>query len=91
MTSNSRRIANLLEQTSGRFFSVTFEKKDGSIRTINGRTGVVKGLTGGKSTVDTNKYLIVYENATDGYRCVNKDRIIEASLDGMLVVNKSIL
>lgn len=91
MNRNSRRIAKMLEGTNGRFFTVTFEKKNGELRTLNGRIGVAKALKGGKSTVDTSKYLIVYENSTDGYRCVNRDRIIEASVDGMLVVNKSVL
>ena len=38
---------SLLKATNGQFFSVTFIKRgDKSLRTIHGRTGVSKGVTG---------------------------------------------
>jgi hypothetical protein len=45
-------ITALIEATKGKFFSMTFEKKDGTIRTINAKdrfTGLIKG-TGSPAT-----------------------------------------
>jgi hypothetical protein len=51
-TATQQEIKELIEATKGRFFSLTFEKKDGSIRTINAKdrfTSLVKG-TGSPAT-----------------------------------------
>jgi hypothetical protein len=63
-----QEIDRLIAASKGKFFSITFEKKDGSIRTINGKDkyqrlikGVVSPATAGlraagfKSAVDRNK------------------------------------
>lgn len=61
-------IQQLIEQTKGKFFSITFEKKDGTRRTINGKDKyfrLIKGVggpatdalraTGYKSAVNRNE------------------------------------
>jgi hypothetical protein len=80
-------LANVLESTAGRFVTVTFTKKDGTLRTINGRTGVIKHLKGGKSTIDRSKYIVLYSNADDGYRCINKDTIKSIVFAGIEYTN----
>ena len=72
---------------NNRFFTITFIKKDGSLRTINGRLGVTKHLKGGKATLDANKFLIVYSLADGGYRAINKATIVSIKQDGLLLVN----
>lgn len=72
---------------NNRFFTITFIKKDGSLRTINGRLNVTKHLKGGKATLDTNKFLIVYSIADAGYRAIDKASIISIKQDGLLIVN----
>ena len=71
----------------GRFFTVEFMKKDGTIRTINGRLGVKRYLKGGKATVDGKYYLIMWSVRDKGYRAVRKDAIVRISCDGALVLN----
>lgn len=39
-------IAKLIEETKGKFFSISFEKKDGSLRTINGKNKYCKMIRG---------------------------------------------
>ena len=78
----SNTFAAIAANTNGKFFTVTFKKKDGTTRIMNCRTGVTKALKGGKSTVDTGKYLIVYDMASKGYRCINKDTITNISVSG---------
>lgn len=42
-----QEIGKIIEATKGRFFSITFKKKDGTIRTINAKDrfdGLVKGV-----------------------------------------------
>ena len=54
--------------------TITFTKKDGTERTINGRLNVTKHLAGGKRTLD-DSFIIIYSMADKGYRAVNKDTI----------------
>lgn len=65
---------------SGKFFSAQFTKKDGSIRTINGRCGVHKHLkpSAKEAAYDPRElgYLPVYDVQSKGYRLVNLQTII---------------
>ena len=81
------KIADFIAKSNGKFVSVTFIKKDGTARVLNGRTGVTKHLKGGVSTVDTDKYLVVYDNVAQGYRSVNKDTIVSVTCEGLTINN----
>ena len=81
------KISDFIAQSKGKFITVSFIKKDGTTRTLNGRTGVTKYLKGGTSTVDHDKYLVVYDTVNTGYRCVNKDTIVSVTCEG-LTINK---
>jgi len=65
------------------FFSVTFIKKDNSIRVLNGLTGVKKHLKGGELPYDPiAKGLIpVYDVQSEGYRMVNSQTVLEIKSD----------
>ena len=65
-----------LLNTNGKFVTVTFTKKDGSIRIMNCRLGVTKHLKGGSSTLDPAKYITVYDLQSKGYRAIAKDQIL---------------
>jgi hypothetical protein len=78
-------IKQFINETSHKFMTVTFVKKDGAVRTINGRLNVKKHLRGGRATVDTNKFLVLYSIADQGYRAVNKDSILSIAVDGVLI------
>lgn len=64
-------------KSNGKFFTVTFIKKDGSVRKLNGRLGVTKYLRGGDSTLDKNKFITVYDMKSEGYRAINKETILD--------------
>jgi hypothetical protein len=72
----------MLNIEDGKFVTVTFKKKDGSIRTLTGRSGVKKYLKGGKSTLDPNKFFILYSVQDKGYRAIAKDRILAVKSHG---------
>lgn len=78
-------IKQFINETSNKFMTVTFVKKDGAVRTINGRMNVKKHLRGGRSTVDREKFLILYSVADRGYRAVNKDSILSVAVDGVII------
>ena len=63
--------------SNGKIFTVTFTKKDGTIRVMNGRLGVEKYLKGGKCTVNKDNFIIMYDLQSKGYRALNKDTIID--------------
>ena len=62
--------------SNGKFLTVTFRKKDGTIRVMNCRLGVTKHLKGGTSTLDPNKYITVYDLQSKGYRAISKENIL---------------
>lgn len=78
----SNTFAAIAANTNGKFFTVTFLKKDGTVRVMNCRTGVTKALKGGRSTVNSSKYLVVYEMASKGYRSIDKDSILNIAVAG---------
>lgn len=80
-------ISNFIASSAGKFITVTFLKKDGTIRKLNGRTGVVKHLKGGVSTVNTDKYFVLFDTVAQGYRCVNKDTILGVTCNGLTIIN----
>ena len=65
-----------IQSTKGRFFSVTFTKKDGSIRKMICRTGVKIGVNGnGSKTTWTN--VKVYDIQKRAFRSFNLDSLQE--------------
>jgi len=87
-------MSNYLEaqiaDSKGKFITVTFTKNDGTIRTMNCRTGVTSKLSGGKSTVDHNKYLVVYDIKNNGYRCINRQSILSVKTMGKTITMEGV-
>jgi hypothetical protein len=81
-------LDSIIEASKGHFITVKFVKKDGSVRTMNCRTGVIKHLRGGKCTVDKNKFLIVYDVKSEGYRSINRNSIVSVLCDGVEYFNE---
>jgi hypothetical protein len=67
----------LIFDTKGKFFTVTFIKKDGSERVMNARLGVKKYLKGGTLKYDPAEfnYITVYDMGAKDYRTVNANTI----------------
>lgn len=79
------QLFNTIYDSNGRFLTVEFVKKDGSIRKINGRLGVKKYLSGGNSTLDSNKFIIIYDLKSRGYRAINKNSILSVKTTGLKI------
>lgn len=66
------QLKDLLVNQLGRFVGLEFVKKDGSVRRLNGRLGVVKHLkTGEVSERSDLPYITVYDVHARGYRSVS--------------------
>lgn len=67
----------LIFNTGGKFFTVTFIKKDGSERVMNARLGVKKYLRGGELKFNPSEMglIPVYDMGAKGYRMVNTNTI----------------
>jgi len=76
-------LDELLLASAGRFVSVTFRKRDGSLRVMNGRLGVKRYLKGGVSTLNPDTYITLYDTASKGYRAVNRATIQSVTLGGV--------
>ena len=72
----SRALAARLEQANG-FVTVTFLKKDGTIRKMTCRMGVTKYLKGGESKLNAEQYVTVFDVTKSAYRAINRETILE--------------
>ena len=79
------QIYNAIYDSKGRFLTIEFLKKDGSLRKINGRLGVKKYLAGGSSTLDQSKFIIIYDLIAKGYRAINKSSIISVNTTNLKI------
>jgi len=73
-----------IKASKGRFLSVTFKQKDGTIRVLNGRTGVsvdVKGIGLSYDPDDFNN-AIIRDVQIQQYRTVKQDALISAKIGG---------
>jgi len=74
------KVAEFLNTTKGKFFSVTFTKLDGSERKLNGRIGVFKGVKGTQKSPaahSANPYRVVWDAVVEQFRMVNLSTIKE--------------
>ncbi len=84
---NREIINTIVKNSNGTFFSVTFTKKNGTVRNMTCRTGVKKGLTGKGSTYGDeakSKYITLYDVVNKGYRAVNRDTISRIRVMGFV-------
>lgn len=68
----------------GRIFSVTFIKKDGSIRSMTCRLGVSKNIKGSgmRYNTESKDYLVVYSTQDKDYRIVNINTLLRIKANG---------
>lgn len=76
---NIQNLKDMINNTNGKIFTVTFRKKDGSLREMNARMGVQKHLrSDGKvasTTSHISKYATVYDMKAKGYRNINLETL----------------
>ena len=85
MTS-SKALASLIDQSNGKMLTVSFIKKDGSVRVLNGRLGVTKYIKGSNLKKNSNDYITVYDVQNKGYRSVSRDTIVAVRCNGIEAV-----
>ena len=83
-------MSKFIAKSNGKFITVTFVKKNGAVRKLNGRIGVTKHLKGGVSTVNPDLYMVVYDTVAKGYRSINKDTIMSVTCEGLTVTNNAL-
>ena len=76
-------LDDIIKNSNGKFLSVKFTKKDGTERTLTGRLGVTKHLKGGRSTLNHETYITLYDMAAKGYRAVNRATIQSVTIGGV--------
>jgi hypothetical protein len=74
---------NLIRDSKGKIFSIEFIKKDGTLRKMNARISVKKGVNGKGLKYDPFEkgYLIAYDMGKDGFRTINLETITKISLN----------
>ena len=85
MTS-SKVLASLIEKSNGKMITVTFVKKNGDTRVLNGRLGVTKYLKGTKINTSPAEYITIFDVKNNGYRSINRENILGVRCDGIEAV-----
>jgi hypothetical protein len=81
---NIVNLRSLLMASGGTFIGITFTKKDGSTRNLNGRLLVSKGVKGTGHKISLDKPSIrIYDVKTDGFRTVNLSTTKSLRMFGM--------
>lgn len=83
----SKQVAQLIHANGSRFFGVTFKKKDGTLRTLNGHVRKVQGHGGTNNASHFEKYVTVVLNKKDKdgkvqFRNVNTESVQALSIGG---------
>ena len=69
-------ITALIESVKGKFFTLTFLKKDGTLRTINSKDKYNRLLKGGKSTCADAGYKSLINRNKDSWFSVLPDKVV---------------
>jgi hypothetical protein len=81
---NLVNLRELLMTSGGTFVGITFTKKDGSVRNLNGRLFVSKGVKGTGMKLGLGSPMIrIYDVKADGFRTVNLQTTKSLRLFGM--------
>lgn len=77
---------NMIKSTKGKFFTVWFIKKDGTLREMNARLGVKAYLAGGTLPYDPESKALIpcYDIQTKGYRMINWTTIQKLKIGGRI-------
>ena len=81
----AQMVSKDIEQTKGKFFTVKFIKKDGTLRKMTCRTGVSKGVTGKGLDFDPKEkgLRVVWAMDAEGYRMINLAQVTELKFNGI--------
>ena len=69
-------LETLIGSVKGRFFSITFEKKDGTIRTINGKDKYLRLLRGGENKVKDAGYVSAVNRNKEEWFCFKPNSVV---------------
>lgn len=86
MNNKVKTVKTLIEQSKGKFFTVTFIKRTtGEVRVMNARLGVKKGLTGGGAVYNAaeKNLLTCYDITKKEYRTINLDAVLTVKVNGL--------
>ena len=79
-------MRSIIEATKGRFFTIVYRKRDGTIRRMNCRTGVVRYVKGSGLPRNNADLVTVYDVQMKGYRSINTNRIVAMKFAGAEIV-----
>jgi hypothetical protein len=70
-------VTEIINNTKGKFFRITYKRKDGTIKTMTARLGVSKDIkgTGLRYRPEDHGLLCVWSVDDNGYRMINLDAV----------------
>lgn len=87
-------IDTLIEQSNGRFMTITFRKNNGQLRTINGRVGVyhdgLPALHRYDSFGTQSYYFLIWSVRDRGFRRINAEKVVRIASQGTVLYNREV-
>jgi len=82
----TKTITEMIKSTNGRFFSVCFVKKDGTVRKMTARLGVRKGINGKGMAYNPSErdLMVVWDTGKKDFRMVNLKTISTIKFKGVI-------
>lgn len=72
----NKEIIALIESAKGKFFSLTFEKKDGTRRTINSKDKYLRLLKGGENNLKDSGYFVAVNRNKESWFSFQPEKVI---------------
>jgi hypothetical protein len=79
----NQELHKLIAETKGKFFSVTFIKKDGTVRTINAKNQYKRLLRGGDNKVAHAGYISAVNRNKDSWFCFKPEGTVRFKCGGV--------
>jgi hypothetical protein len=71
-----QELATLIKETKGKFFSIEFVKKDGTIKKINGKSKYQRLLAGGDNKVEAHGYTSFVDRNRGRWACAHGTKVV---------------
>lgn len=76
MSNKTTTLKELVKNTKGKFFSITFRKKNGEERKINGKDFYKRLIAGGESTVSGAGYTSFVNRNKESWACAKDENVM---------------
>ena len=76
------KALELIRKSKGKYFGVSFYKKNGELRAMSARLGVKKGVNGKGQKYNPADFGLLTAYSKDGFRMINLNTLVSLKVEG---------